>query len=208
MGFDQSCLSEAVESKLVKLETNCSAILPLTLSVLWSYLSDCHWVAKNGALTWVINWRDFSLRPLVFCLCEADKQETLLKYFRHFKLEASKRVSIHFLSAKGRQAKGQKRSSPYLCVWNGILSGVMLCKYRVVDSSMSVWPDLAKFRHLGKIKKVIGIFSGFISYLAELKNLVLPNKLNIRQICCRRPNIDKSILAIWSHWSPLKKFHF
>ena len=34
---------------------------------------------------------------------------------------------------------------------------------------MSVWPDLAKFRHLGKIKKVIGIFSGFISYLAELK---------------------------------------
>ena len=119
--------SEAVESKLVKLETNCSAIRPLTLSVLWSYLSDCHWVAKNGALTWVINWRDFSLRPLVFCLCEADKQETLLKYFRHFKLEASKRVSIHFsLRERPTSWRPKKVLSLSLCVkWNPFRGYVM-----------------------------------------------------------------------------------
>ena len=38
------------------------------------------------------------------------------------------------------------------------------------ETETAVWPDLVKFRHFGKIFKVLGNFVGFIYYLAKMWN--------------------------------------
>ena len=72
----------------------------------------------------------------------------------------------------------------------------------IPSSSSSVWPDLAKLHHFGKIFKVLGNFGGFIYCLAKILELLWQVLYAIGQMFFHlKGQMLKNNQAIWSHWS-------
>ena len=70
--------------------------------------------------------------------------------------------------------------------------------------SYSVWPDLAKFCHLGKLSKVLGKLLRFYLVFGKILNQLWQHFMNFGQIWAFvSSQMMKNILAIWSHCSHL-----
>ena len=68
------------------------------------------------------------------------------------------------------------------------------------DAIVLVWPDLAKFRHFGKICEVLDNFWGFISFLEEFSTDYANFVCHWSSLhWCKWPYVGNN-LAIWSHW--------
>ena len=72
------------------------------------------------------------------------------------------------------------------------------------NSSLAVWPDLAKFRHFGNNFKVFGHFKKLCIVFGKLLNLLWQMFIAIGQIFivvnCQK---TKHNVATWSHYEPL-----
>ena len=67
--------------------------------------------------------------------------------------------------------------------------------YSLTCLLQSVWPDLAKFRHFGKIVKVFGYSVRVLPYIRKHFELGI-----LLWHCFWLPNIEKNNLGIGSHW--------
>ena len=89
-------------------------------------------------------------------------------------------------------------------------SFIVKCSGKIIKSKFSlrnvcitftVWPDLAKFRHLGKLSKILGKILWVYILSCKILNLFWPYFIKIGQIWAPASSqIMANNLAIWSHW--------
>ena len=84
---------------------------------------------------------------------------------------------------------------------NSVLGLCQVWKICLIPQPWTLWPDLVKFRHLGRLLKIFGKYLRFYLVFGKILKLIWQFFINFWQIWTNvASQIIKNNLAIWSHW--------